>query len=251
MPEWIKTCVETVRRWAAGASFEYEFIPLDAFLTDAPSWLRDQCGETLIHPVLDYARVSRAAKYLDVGWHRAVWLDADMLVTRPDRLRLAPPDTAAFMAEKWTLWSGTQATVKRRYTNCICQFSADDAFTSKYLGVMEERARSSKPLTKSALGTDLLTAMHDISPLVKIPNVGNLSPHALAAIAAGDQSRIGMLMAETGESLYGVNICASHEGADYAGVVNDGAVYDTAVKYLIDCPDLLEYKNHAVASVDR
>jgi hypothetical protein len=241
-PAWIDRCIESVRDWAEGARYHYEFLPIDDFLTYAPSWLRARCGTGLLHPVLDYARVRCAATYLGADWDIAVWVDADVLVTRPERLTISTSRTAAFMSETWTLWNGIEPTVKRRYTNCICKFARNDPFTQEYLAAMDTVGRASTPLAKAALGTDLLTAIHARSPLEKIPNVGNLSPHAVAAIATQDMPRIELLLAEAEESLYGVNICASHEGAEYAGVTNPTQVYEDVVHLLINSPELLNYE---------
>jgi hypothetical protein len=238
VPEWAELCLASVRDWTASAAYDYRFIEFDDLLADAPSWLRERCGNSLIHPVLDYARVRRAQRLLDQGWDRAVWFDGDVLVLQPERLRL-PNGGAAFMAETWTLWEDGALLVKQRLTNCICQFVAGDHFTDHYLEMMTSVGQTSSPLSKAALGTELLTGLDVAERPAVIPNIGNLSPHALAAIASGDGARVAALVQATGEPLYAVNVCASHEGSDYRGVRNTEAVYATAVARLRSKPQLL------------
>jgi hypothetical protein len=229
----------SVRDWTVTSGFDYRFVEFDDLLAAAPEWLRDRCGDSLVHPVLDFARVRCAERFVESGWHRAVWIDGDVLVARPERLELPADEGAAFMAETWTLWQGDEFVVKQRLTNCICSFVAGDPFTRRYIDMMTSVGQAESPLTKAALGTELLTALPEHERPAVIPNVGNLSPHALAAIANQDTERVTALLEATGEPMYAVNICASHEGNTYAGVFNTAEVYEKAVQLLQSQPDLL------------
>lgn len=240
VPSWITSCITSVRDWTSKLDYHYESIARSDLLADAPPWLHERCGDALIHPLLDYSRVRRACSFLGSGWERAVWFDADVVILQPDRLRLPVTRAAAVVSETWTLWHEDELAVKQRLTNCVCQFVAGDAFTARYLDMMDAVGRKNGALTKAVLGTDLLTDLPVSERSGIIRNVGNLSPHALAAIAGRDRRRVETLLRETGESLYAVNVCASHVGNEYAGVLNDTEVYEEAIQLLREQPQLLE-----------
>lgn len=248
VPIWLTQCINSVRQWAEKLDFEYIFIAdsqsadVNGFYTPlaglVPDWFAAK-STVYPHPIFDLARIELASS-LHEKYERVVWFDADVLVFLPKKLLLPSITDAAFTREFWTLWhQGTELT-KQRVTNCVCVYLRNSVTMHHYRQTCLELAwRSPAPLAKSAMGTDLLTQLHARTPLCLLPNIANLSPHVLRAIAGRDMRRLTTFRARSHEPLYAANLCASHEERNYLGVYNSRGDYLRAVRALLDEPTLL------------
>jgi hypothetical protein len=184
-PDWLARCLASVAGWAAAQGHAYTRLG-DEFFEIVPGWFVDRCGDERL-PVTDFARLLWARRYLEAGWRRVIWLDADVLI--PDPARFAIPDTAphALGREYW-LWRAADGALAGRWAvnNAVAMFTAGSSLLPFYIDACETLVRAALPVDRLALGPKMLSALNAAVPLPLVPDLATLSPTLIAAIAGGD-----------------------------------------------------------------
>ena len=186
VPSWISTCMASVRRWADGCGWEYEFMD-DAFFLLAPEWARVRC-ENNLYAVTDICRLVWARKRLDDGYQRVVWADADVLVFAPQALVIAAGSGHGFARELFLRVDGHGRTApKRGVNNALMAFEGGDPVLNAYLQSCYDclRALPPGPVPRTALGPELLTRLAASRGLRTIEGVGMFSLALMQSIAQG------------------------------------------------------------------
>lgn len=107
LPAWIDVCLGSVRAWASDSGFRYAFFG-DEMMDRVPLDWREK---TAAHPQIaaDIGRLYLLRDTLEQGAARAVWLDADVFVFAPQRMRIATESSFAFGREVWIEAEGSRA----------------------------------------------------------------------------------------------------------------------------------------------
>jgi len=135
-PAWLETCLDSVRRWAAGCGFDYRFCGDEIFVR-VPAWYLDK---TAAYPQVatDLGRLRLARELLDTGFERTIWLDADVLVFDPDDFRITVDTGSAFGREVWVQGDGRGGLkVFRNVHNAVALFCRGDSFLDFYAEACE------------------------------------------------------------------------------------------------------------------
>ncbi len=207
-PAWMERCVASVRGWADARGYAYHRFGDDAFEL-APSWCLDKAaGRSPM--VMDLVRLLLARDLLG-DFARVVWLDADVLIFRPDALLLPDDVSFAFGREVW-VQPDAQGRLKtfRNVHNAICLFTVGNPMLDFYIHAATEILRRlDGGGTPQLIGPKLLTALHNIVGFPLIDAVGGFSPAVLRAVADGGGPALDLLLRETPAPLAAANLCAS------------------------------------------
>jgi hypothetical protein len=210
VPDWIARCLASVRDWAEARGHPYTFVD-DALFDRAPAWYRAKVGHAVL-PVSDLARLMLLREVL-VEHPAAAWIDADVLVFDPDRFHL-PDVPYALSPERWVFRTKAgQLRAVDQVNNSVMVFARRNPFLEFYIEACQTAVRAAGGEVASHLvGTDLLTDLDRVVPLVKLDSVGMISP-ALARDLAADSDRAPRFYAEgLAQPVRAANLCLSFAG---------------------------------------
>ena len=230
VPAWIQRCLVSVKQWAGSHGHDYRFLG-DEFLELAPAWYRAKAGNRLC-PITDLSRLLLARQLLAGGYDLAIWIDADMLVFRPDELILSLPQGFAFTREVWTGIdrSGHMATLLR-VNNSIMLFARNNRHLDFFIDACLRIARASPMLGKLDVGTHFLTGLRTILPFPLVRGVATLGPMLLRHIARSESRYLEIYARAQGQPVVCANLCASMEGD---GQIATRSTYDKVIERLLD-----------------
>lgn len=206
---WLERCLESVRSWAAARGYDYRFED-DAIFERLDQDLREKTRDQLV-VASDVARLAALQGALDEGYECAVWMDADMLVFEPDRLRLAPEDYA-LGREVWVQRSAPGRV--RSYVkvhNAFLQFRAGNPFLTFYRHAAERIVRAHVPgrMVPQLVGPKLLTALHNVIRCPVVEEAAMLSPAVAEDLLAGGGAALSEFCARSRRRVAAVNLCGS------------------------------------------
>lgn len=186
VPAWMSASMASVRTWAEGLGWQYEFMD-DAFFALAPDWVRDRCAGNL-YAVTDICRLVWLKQKLAQGFERAVWADADVLVFAPLALKIPASNGHGFARELF-LQVTTGGRTKPVYgvNNALMAFERGDPMLDAYLDACHARLRALPPgpVPRTALGPAILTELAARHGLKRIEGVGLFSLAVMQDIAQG------------------------------------------------------------------
>ena len=209
-------------------TFDYQFCGDELFRRLTPA-LREKLRA---QPVVatDLARLLWLRESLAGGYERAIWCDADVLLFRD----FEPLGTDhAFGREIWVQARGEGQHSYRRIHNAWLQFDLGNVVLPFYIDratKLLERVRL--PVVPQFIGPKLLSALHNIVGFEVEERIGMLSPLCLRDVLAGSGGALAELQAEHGQSLCGVNLCASYVDRESDGVCHGDDDYLQAVQRL-------------------
>jgi hypothetical protein len=187
IPNWIATCLRTVAEWSKQCGFDH-VLTGDEFFDYAPAWARERCG-TQIFPVTDLARLNLMRDYLDRGYDRAVWLDADVLVFAPQLLKIDTQSGYAFSHEVvlGELPDGRIHISAPSINNAAMVFEKNHPMLEFYRFATEAILRNPPPgeIARTAVGPQFLRALNSAMPIERLTSVGLFTPRLMIDIAKG------------------------------------------------------------------
>jgi len=86
IPDWIQTCLESVRAWSRQQNYDYALIG-DEIFSIIPDWYWEKTSHQKVIAT-DLARLLLAKQFLKNGYDRAIWFDADVLIFAPEFLTI-------------------------------------------------------------------------------------------------------------------------------------------------------------------
>jgi hypothetical protein len=229
VPAWIESCMQTVRSWAAANAFDYRFID-DRLFDYVPPWFRQKAGREIC-PVADLARLALAREFLDQGYERTIWVDADMLVFAPERMVTNIEQGFAFCHEVWLAPDANGRLVcDRRVNNSVTVFTRGSIHLDFLIDACLRIARHKPRLGKFDVGTLLLSQLRTIIPFPLLANVGMFSPAIMADIASGTEHYLPSYAQQLTVPLACANLCSSLAGQQFSGMPADDRLYDAVVE---------------------
>lgn len=238
VPAWIERCMASVRKWAQAQGFEYRFLD-DSFFQYAPEWYRSRVQNNILL-VSDLARLVLAKELLDEGWDRAIWVDADVLVFAPERLRIEVDEGFAFCRELWLAPSPQpgQLAGTLRVNNAVSVFAKGNRLLDFYIDACERIVRNAHgELNVLSVGTRFLTDLHRHLAFPLIEQVGLFSPVLMRILAEGHVAQAIRLYRQTaGSPIHAANLCASFRNTQADGVDMSDALYSRVIDNLLSTP---------------
>ncbi len=210
---WLQDCMQSVRDWAADHGHAYRWLDDELFSVLPPS-LRP--GGRITRVVAsDLARLEWSRRLLgEAGCRQVLWLDADVLVFRPARLRL--PDTDhAVGRENWVQRDPRgRWRCYRKVHNAALFFRADPAGRNVFLDFYADCARrmlvaNDGPMPPQFIGPKLLTALHNVVQLPVMERVGMVSPGLAEDLLGAGNGALAAYESRAGGLLAAANLCRS------------------------------------------
>jgi hypothetical protein len=201
--------MESVRRWAEGQQASYQFVG-DELLGLAPEWFRQKAGRyTTI--ITDLARLLCIRQFLSAGADRVLWIDADVIIFRPDSLRIDPDLSYAYSKEVWCL-KDEKHEIKTllKINNAACLFrntTASLTHLNQYIDhCLSTVEQTEKIADHTLIGTRHLTAQ-GFTRLPVLPGFGLLSPTVMNAILTGDNEVLARFTQQHDGPICAANLC--------------------------------------------
>jgi hypothetical protein len=238
-PPWIDRCLASVAGWAERRGYAYRFIG-DELFARVPAPLRDKLA-TRPMTAADLGRLALCREALDEGADTALWLDADVLVFRPEALALPEDGTHAFGREHWIqLDDKGRPKAYAKVHNALALFRRGDALLP-FLAHTSERllGRYDGVPPPHLIGPRLLGPLHNLAVFPLVEAVGSLGPLVLDELLAGGGPCLELLIARSGGQLAAANLCGSLVGEGQDGRVLDDERMLLVVERLLSSPELL------------
>lgn len=235
VPPWVERCLATVRAWAGQCGFVYR-MKGDEFLQLAPDWYRRKARK-FITVATDLARLVLARQCLKEGFDRVVWIDADIVVFRPELLRVDLDAPYAYCREVWIESHGaSHAEPHLKVNNAACAFRSDslahlDEYIDSCISIVRELPRVHD---HTEVGTRFLTALHRRRPLPILPGFGLLCPAVMKALLQRDDALLNRFVEWQGGPLYAVNLCNFLRARQKGGPGIGDEVYSAVIDILLE-----------------
>lgn len=240
VPQWIETCLVSVKSWSVRNDFSYQFVG-DEIFERVPAWYRRKTSENR-QIATDLARLHLIQEAFDDGYDRAVWLDADVLVFNPAYFTVEQSSGFAFGREIWV-----QSDVRgrprafRNVHNAYTVFCKDNRFLSFYQYACEQIISRLEPgpdkgMAPQVVGPKLLTSLHNVLGFQLTDDIAMLSPDVLLDIVSGGGPSLNLLRDSQVGQPYGANLCASL--TSLAGD-DDGSFMERICRILLNSPEML------------
>lgn len=208
-PDWLQVCMRSVKDWALQQGHEYQFVD-DRLFDYVPAQVMRAPPSTVL-PLTDLARLGLLKDLLNSGYDRAIWVDADVLVFRPEHFRI--PDVCGGMLcrEVWT-YEDEDGQIKHRpgINNAVAVFDRGHPLLDFLHHAALELFAQLRPeqIHSSRIGTDFYTLLGRIYPMRLLTQVGCFSPIITRALLSGERTD---LLREYGEQFghpfHAVNLC--------------------------------------------
>ncbi|WLQ17055.1 hypothetical protein O5O45_14135 [Hahella aquimaris] len=221
VPPWVEKCRRSVVQWAQVQGYEYLFYD-DRFFDCLPDWYRVRTGGQ-IHLMADLARLERAAELLAAGYERVIWVDIDVYIGSPERLKVADSESFAFCREVWISESEGALHRYHRVNNAIAVFCRNNPFLDFYRYSCKQMVRHDEALRHVTIGTSWLTHLHERVRFPLLNHVALLSPWVLQDLSRGEGKFLEMYRQEFAAPVYAVNLCLTFRNKNLTGrTVTDG-----------------------------
>ena len=238
--QWLDTCLVSVESWAAQANYSYRFIG-DELFDQVPDWY--MCKVAGRMPIAsDLGRLLWIKNLLDQGEADiVVWLDADVLVFAPSKLKVAPVSSCVFGQELWVQKNlpkshpkGAEKPQRQRGTwqarknvhNALAAFRKDCPVLSFLIEVIQRMMHrvDANFIAPQMMGPKLLSNLHNLADFELMPSVGALSPEVILDLTGkqaghketgvedlqgAHQGALQALLAKQTEPLLAANLCSS------------------------------------------
>ena len=209
VPEWIQACLKSVQSWAEVAGYDYHCagdVELLATLTE--SVRKKLTGRW---PMLaDIGRLKLMQKALTEGHERVVWMDADVYLFAPEKMRFPEvlENGYAFGREVWVEASGK---VRHGVHNAFCLFEQGNPFLDYYIHACERivAQHSGQHLAPQLLGPKFLKMQYNLLKFPLMDSVAMLSPVVVAELVHEPAKLWEIQREELWDSVGAVNLCHS------------------------------------------
>lgn len=232
VPEWMNQCMASVKEWASIQGYEYQFLD-DHFFSVVPETYRDNVVSQR-HLMADYARLLWIKKYLNDGYDRVIWVDADVIILNP---HTSPPDSHThylFCHEVWI--EHTEAVqAHERINNAIIAMNKENKFLDFYIHACEQMTSTrAGRLRHTDIGTTLLT--HILKPLRTplIQGVAMLSPAMLKAYVDSNLDLIGLFEEKMAAPMWAANVCLTFRNTQHRGLQITDAIFEKLITTLME-----------------
>jgi len=233
IPSWLTTCMTSVQNWAATQGYEYQFID-DSFFQVVPTWFADSV-ERQRHIMSDLARLEFADQYLNSGWDKVIWMDADLYIPHPSRFII--PNTSNFWltAELWVDAENRQPSFSKRVNNAILVFNKENFFLKYYRDACIKIIKHKKaPMAHTEIGTKFLTGISHLLPQLK--GVSLFSPFLLYSFYNKDQDLINSYLKKLESPIYAANMSLTFRDSTYENTKLDDSLYERIMELIKELP---------------
>lgn len=237
IPSWLSICMQTVKDWSEIQGYHYQ--REDNFSDYVPDWYLDK-AQGKINVIADLARLEIARKFLDSGYDRTIWIDADVVIFAPDRLIIEPSEDYLLCREVWLdteddNWGAGNLFCIQKVTNSLVYFTKNNSFLDFYIyatkSILEKQTGK---LSRLAVSTKFLSNLYEIIELPLFQNMGLFSPLLMHGIVE-DRSEILQVYAKALTApIYAANLCLSFRNQSHQGILVTDELFERVIDKLIE-----------------
>jgi hypothetical protein len=207
VPAWLARCLDSVRDWAGRKSYDYRFLGEELFDPLPPQLDLRAAPQGLA--ATDLARLLWCRRFLDEGFDRVIWADADILVLSPGNFDI-PAAPYLLCREVWTGLEDGKVSYVRAVNNCLMSFTRGNAFLDRYIAACEEAVSGkAEDLQRAALGPTLLGRMSRGGELPQIATVPTLSPLMIWGVHTRHDQLLAAFRELWDAPIHAVHLCRS------------------------------------------
>ena len=236
-PSWLSTCMQTVKNWAELKGYDYQ--KKDNFIDYIPDWYIDK-AQGNINLVSDLARLEMARKFLESGYDRAIWLDADILIFAADKLIIDTTEEYLFCPEVYLEteygknFGEAPLYCIKQVTNSFTYFTPKSTFLDFYIDAIKSIVKNqTSDLSPLAVGTRFLSHLNKILKLPLFLNVGLFSPILMHGIAEDKSELVELYAKELIAPVYAANLCFSLRNQSIQGIMMTDKLFEQVINKLI------------------
>lgn len=237
VPSWLGRCLDSVMQWSRNNGFDY--VREDNFYDYVPDWYVKK-AQNKINVIADLARLKLARKYLDQGYERVIWMDADVIIFNPENLTIETTESHLLCNEVWldtadnVDFGAGEIFCASKITNSITMFTQDSKFLDFYIEATESIVkRNVGYLSKLCVSTNFFTPLSKIVYLPLFHQVGLFSPILMHGIVSDDQEILQSYVQSLGSPVYAANLCYSFRNKTYKGLSISDALFDETITKLL------------------
>lgn len=214
IPDWIQTCLESVRAWCNQQNYDYTLIG-DEIFSLIPRWYWEKtCHQKVI--ATDLGRLLLAKQFLQNGYDRTIWLDADVLIFAPELLTIPITQEYAFGKEVWVQYKNNQLKAYPKVHNAVSVFCQGNSFLDFYIHACQRIINNFQgtQMVPQLVGPKFLSLLHNTLQLPLIEEIAMLSPLVLQDIFNGGGEALKLLQNSQKSLIYAANLSASCVGKE-------------------------------------
>ncbi|MDR9402820.1 MAG: hypothetical protein RI580_05210 [Halothece sp. Uz-M2-17] len=210
IPDWIQTCLESVRGWCKQENYDYALIG-DEIFSIIPDWYWEKtCHQKVI--ATDLGRLLLARKFLEEGYDRVIWLDADVFIFAPELFKITITQEYAFGREVWIQHhKNKQLKAYPKIHNAVCVFCQGNSFLDFYIHACQRIIQNFQgtQMVPQLVGPKFLSLLHNTINLPVIPEVAMFSPLVLRDILNGGGEALKLHQETQNSPIYAANLSGS------------------------------------------
>lgn len=236
-PRWVEKCLNTVKDWAQEQKFDYQ--REDNFYDYVPDWYIDKARDK-INVVADLARLELARKFLNQGYDRAIWMDADIVIFDPARFKINRAEKYLVCREIWLDTADDKNLDKenifftRSVTNSLTMFAQENHFLDFYIDACKSIVKKNVgDLPFLCVSTDFLTKLNEIVDLPLFHHVGLFSPILMQGIVTGNDEILDFYSHSLEQPVHAANLCFSFRNQEYQGLEISDSLYEKTIDRLL------------------
>ena len=214
IPDWIQTCLESVRNWSQQQNYDYALIG-DEIFSIIPEWYwQKSCHQKVI--ATDLGRLLLAKQFLQEGYDRAIWFDADVLIFAPELLTIPITQEYAFGKEVWIQYKNKQLKAYPKVHNAVCIFCQGNSFLDFYIHACQRIINNFQgtQMVPQLVGPKFLSVLHNTIQLPLIEEVAMFSPLVLQDILNGGGEALKLHQKTQNCPIYAANLSSSLAGKE-------------------------------------
>lgn len=236
-PDWLETCMETVKNWAKIKGYDYQ--RKDNFFDYVPDWYIDK-SQGKINVIADLARLEIAKFFLNQGYEKTIWMDADIVIFDPHNLNIDTSEEYLVCREVWLdtaddkNFGEAEIFCREKVTNSLVCFTQNNTFLDFYIYATKSIVKNQQGrLSRLAVSTKFLSKLYEIMELPLFMNMGLFSPILMHAIVEDKREIIKLYQENLKCPIYASNLCFSFRNTINKGImVTDQLFLDTIDKLI-------------------
>jgi hypothetical protein len=207
---WLRRCMDTVKAWSVLNNFHYQFID-DELFEFVPTELLEKIKTQWVIAT-DLARIKVMWSFLNRGYERVVWCDADFLIFDSKGFVL-PGKLYALGREVWIQESANnpgKLVARVKVHNAFLLFCQHNVFLDFYIDTAERLLlKNSGSMPPQFIGPKFLTAIHNVVQCPALETAGMLSPLVINDIVVGAGSALTLFRQRSTQPIAAANLCSS------------------------------------------
>jgi len=210
IPDWISRCIKSVRDWTHSNRYDYLLFGDEFYNFCSEEFLNR--GNKNPQSITNLARLIVIRNYLNLGYERVIWMDADVFIFAPEKLNFNFSDANlstgyAFGREVWMEQNGT--CINHGTHNAVAIFTQHAVDLDMLIDLIKHIDAGREIASNFQIGVGLLRGLRYSLMFQTLSSVGLFSPTLLEAILKSNENLLVQYGAAYKYPAYAANLCMS------------------------------------------